>query len=268
MKINKRDLILDYIIEAYLDENAPIGSVDLGLRMDGLIPASTIRVYFKKLSDEGALKQLHVSGGRMPTFSTMKNYWEKKLVNLGKVFVINEQILDKISDKFKIYCMIFSSDNEILNEVINYRDRFIILCFSKSEIVLKFDYRVYVLLLNLVGTELKDLERISIQVGLSELRIKLKELKRSKIKFMANEVVAYEIFEDERFKMLFEPSITVNFSKNLLFSPPFEPGFMGVKREVLFENHEATMFCAGSVYEDYEKFFNIIGMEAAWVKMS
>ena len=48
MKINKRDLILNYIIEAYLDENTPIGSVDLGLRMDGLIPASTIRVYFKK----------------------------------------------------------------------------------------------------------------------------------------------------------------------------------------------------------------------------
>ena len=73
MKINKRDLILNYIIEAYLDENTPIGSVDLGLRMDGLIPASTIRVYFKKLSDEGALKQLHISGGRMPTVLTMKN---------------------------------------------------------------------------------------------------------------------------------------------------------------------------------------------------
>lgn len=268
MKINKRDLILNYIIEAYLDENTPIGSVDLGLRMDGLIPASTIRVYFKKLSDEGALKQLHISGGRMPTVLTMKNYWEKKLGNLDKKLIINEQVLEQVLDKFSIYCMIFSSDNEILNEVINYRDRFIILCFSRSEIVLKFDYRVYDLLLNLVGTELKDLERISIQVGLSDLRTKLKELKRSEIKFMANEVIAYKIFEDERFKMLFEPSITTKFSKNLLFYPIFEQGFMGIKTDVVYKNNDATMLCAGSVYEDYEKFFNIIGMEAAWIKMN
>jgi len=262
VKINKRDLILDYIIEAYLDDNTPIGSVDLGLRMDGLIPASTIRVYFKKLSDEGAIKQLHISSGRVPTLVTMKNYWEKRLDFSQKLVINDSDVLAEISDSFKIYCMIFTSDDAILEEVINYRDRFIILSFDKDELVLKFDERIYLFLLNLVGAELKELEKISAQIGYSELRTKIKELKRSKIKFMANEVVAYDIFKDERFKLLLEPSVTTAFSKNLIFNPPFESGYMGVKRAVKFENKDATMLCAGSVYEDYEKFFNKI-MEAA-----
>lgn len=256
MKINKRDLILDYIIEAYLSDNAPIGSVDLGIRMDGLIPASTIRVYFKKLSDEGAIKQLHISSGRVPTISTMKIYWEKKLDFSKDIVIFDDENLSEVLNEFKIYCMIFTSDDSILEEVINYRDRFIILNFDKDELVLKFSDKVYQFLLNLIGAELKELEKISIQVGLSELRTKIKELKRSKIKFMANEVIAYEIFKDERFKLLLEPTITTIFNKNILFTSPFENGYMGIKRDIKYHDLDATMLCAGSVYEDYEKFFN------------
>ena len=51
IKVSKRDLILDSIIQAYLSDNAPIGSSELGSRMGMSIPASTIRVYFKKLSE-------------------------------------------------------------------------------------------------------------------------------------------------------------------------------------------------------------------------
>lgn len=47
MKINKRDAILQSIIDAYLVDNSPIGSTELMVRMDEPIPASTIRVYFK-----------------------------------------------------------------------------------------------------------------------------------------------------------------------------------------------------------------------------
>ncbi|MSN96609.1 HrcA family transcriptional regulator [Campylobacter sp. FMV-PI01] len=262
MKIDKRGLILNYIIEAYLSENSPIGSSDLGLRMEGLIPASTIRVYFKKLSDEGALKQLHISGGRIPTFLTMKKYWEEKLKFKEKIYINDEFLLSKIFDNFKIYCMIFTSDDEILREVLNFRDRFIILNFDNDELVLKFDSRIFNFLLNLVGVSLKELEEISTQVGLSILKSKILELKRSKIVFISNEDVIFDIYNDKRFKMLLDPNITTKFNKNLAFSPLFEPGFMGIKRRIFYKNTDATMFCAGSVYENYDKFFNQI-MEAA-----
>ena len=255
MKTNKRDLILDSIIEAYLDSNVPIGSSQLGGRMSIAIPASTIRVYFKKLSDEGAITQLHVSGGRIPTVTTMQDYWRDKL-DFSEVLRLRDgDELEEILENFDIYCMIFSAESERLAEVINHEDRFMILAFDKDEIILKFEPRIFELLSNLIGISLKDLEVASMQIGLRELNTKIRELKNSKIEFIANEVMAYKIFKDERFKILLNPSIAVNFDKNLIFAPYFEPGFMGIKRPVKFQNKDATMICAGSVYEDYEKFF-------------
>lgn len=262
MKISKRDLILDSIIAAYLDDNTPIGSNELGARMQISIPASTIRVYFKKLSDEGAITQLHVSGGRIPTISIMQKYWQSRLDFAKKLEIYNTQNLSLIMQNFEIYCMIFTSHSEILREVLNYNNKFIILVFSESELILKCEPRIFKFLHNLIGANIEELEKITMQVGLGELRTKINELKRSKIQFLANEVVAYKIFKDERFKTLLDPSFTTKFSKNIIFSPEFDSGFMGVKREVNFGGKDAVMICAGSVYEDYEKFFNTI-MEVA-----
>ena len=59
MKIDKRDIILQSIIQAYLEQNTPVGSSVLESKIADIfsqnIPASTIRVYFKRLSDEGAI---------------------------------------------------------------------------------------------------------------------------------------------------------------------------------------------------------------------
>lgn len=258
MKTSKRDLILESIISAYLKDNTPIGSDELGSRMEVSIPASTIRVYFKKLSDEGVITKLHVSGGRIPTIITMNHYWQEKLDFSKKLIINGDTSLNSIVREFDIYCMIFTSDSDILSEVINHNQRFIILTFDNDEIILKYNARVFRFLTNLIGVELKNLERISMQVGLSELRTKIRELKHSKVQFLANEVVAYSIFKDERFKILLDPSITSKFVKNIIFSPFFEPGFMGLKRDVEFQGNRATMVCAGSVYEDYEEFFNNI----------
>ncbi|MCI6988617.1 MAG: HrcA family transcriptional regulator [Campylobacter sp.] len=263
MKINKkRDLILKSIIEAYLSDSEPIGSNELMLRMDDMIPASTIRVYFKKLSNEGAIKQLHISSGRIPTILAMVDYW-KKVLNFDEPLVINDaEIFERICSKFEIYCMIFNSEDEFLNEVINHNDRFLILVFDNTHFIMKFDIRVYEFLNNLIGSSIKELEQISMQIGLSELRQNISNYKKSKIKFVANEVVTFEIFKDERFKLLLNPDFSNTFSKDILFSPFFEDGFMGIKRDVLFENSHSTMICAGSVYENFGKFFDLI-MEVA-----
>lgn len=256
MKTNKRDLILESIISAYLDSNTPIGSSELGERMGVAMSASTIRIYFKRLSDEGALKQLHVSGGRIPTVATMQDYWRARLDFDDEIIIDEGRNLEAVLEDFEIYCMIFSAENEALSEVINHDDRFIILVFGDDEVILKYDLRIFKFLSNLIGISLGDLELASMQIGLRELSTKIRELKNSKIEFLCNEVVAYKIFKDERFKILLNPSIAVNFTKNLIFAPYFEHGFMGIKCPVKFEGKDATMICAGSVYEDYEKFFN------------
>lgn len=262
MKIDKTDLILNYIIEAYLDENEPIGSAELGLRMDGLIPASTIRVYFKKLSQTGALRQLHVSGGRIPTIKAMKNYWNARLDFSSTISIINSQKLSKILEDFKIYCLISSRNDEILEEVINYSHKFIILNFKKCEFILKFDEKIFNFLLNLIGISLDELDVVCSQVGLSELRTKITLFKHSKVLFIGNKTLVYDIYKDDRFEGLLYPNFNSYISSNLAYEPLFEHGFMGVKRGVRFENKEANMLCVGSVYEDWEKFFDNV-MEVA-----
>ena len=252
MKISKRDLILDSIISAYLDDNVPIGSNELCSRMQISIPASTIRVYFKKLSEEGAIRQLHVSGGRIPTVSIMQKYWRSRLNFDKKLKIEDLNNLSMIVQDFEIYCMVFTSNSEILKEVLNYNDRFIILVFGDDEIILKFNDKIFNVLSNLVGITLEELEKITMQIGFMELRIQ----------FLANEVVAYKIFKDERFRILLDPTFAVKFNKNIIFSPEFDSGFMGVKRDINFIGKDAVMICAGSIYEDYEKFFNTI-MEVA-----
>ena len=93
-KFSKRDMILNSIIEAYLRGGSPIGSNELGARMDVAIPASTIRVYFKKLSDEGEITQLHISGGRIPTVNAMRRYWSEIFANgVGSVSITDERAL-------------------------------------------------------------------------------------------------------------------------------------------------------------------------------
>lgn len=251
--MNKRELILNSIIKAYLNENNPIGSAELANKIE-VIPASTIRVYFKKLSDEGAITQLHISGGRIPTYQTMMNYWSKKL-NLKNIEIKNLQNFNNINLQFEIYCVIFRNFNEILNNVINYRDKFIILEFDKNEIVFKFSQKIYIFLSNLIGKTLNDLEVISSQIGLNELKEKILALKYSEICYITNENVAFKIFNDTRF---LNPNFLDNFDENLTFLSTFDNGFLGLKFDVKFQDKSLKMLCLGSVYENYEKYFNII----------
>nr|WP_196780158.1 HrcA family transcriptional regulator [Campylobacter concisus] len=252
-------MILNSIIEAYLQDNMPIGSNELGSRMSAAIPASTIRVYFKKLSDEGEITKLHISGGRIPTIAAMRRYWSEIFAISDINLEINDaEELKKLCYEFELYCMIFGTiDNELL-EILNLNNRYMILNFGEDEIVIKFDARMYKFLSNLAGVSLNKLELICSQVGLSELKSKIRELKRTKIYFQENEILAFDMFKDRRFKMVFDPSFSLQMDEKLTFSPMFDENFMGLKFSTNYLGNEAEMICAGSIYTDYVKFINLI----------
>ncbi|ARR00746.1 MULTISPECIES: HrcA family transcriptional regulator [Campylobacter] len=258
MKVDKRDLILESIIHAYLEANEPIGSSELGMRMNIAIPASTIRVYFKKLSDEGAITQLHISGGRIPTASAMEIYWQNRLKFSPILSINNIDLLNFLVYKNDIYCMIFENQKLFLKDVLNLKDRFLVLDFNTQSISIKFSSKVEKFLSNLIGVSLEELDHISMQVGLSELRVKIKALKREEILFQENEKIAFEICKDDSIKAILDPSFGNNFNGNLAFSPLFSTGYMGLKTDVIYQGKPAIMLCASSVYSDYEKFLSML----------
>ena len=145
-----------------------------------------------------------------------------------------------------------------LLEILNLNDRYLVLNFSGDEIVIKFDARMYKFLNNLIGVSLDKLELICSQVGLSELKNKIRELKRTKIYFQENEILAFDMFKDRRFKMVFDPSFSLQMDEKLTFSPMFDENYMGLKFKANYLGSEAQMICAGSVYTDYVKFINLI----------
>lgn len=258
MNLDKRELILESIIEAYLESNDPIGSSELGSRMEEAIPASTIRVYFKKLSEIGAITQLHISSGRIPTAMAMNYYWNQKLDFKDKIKIKDAEVLSYYLEEFDIYCMILGKMDLKLNSVSNLNDKFILMDFDEECLAIKFNPKIENLLANLLGTSLKDLKQISAQVGLSELRMKINEFQKSLIYFQDNEKIIFDIYQDYRIKELLNPDFERKFKGNLAFEPLFDEGFMGLKFDVNFEGKDATMICAGSIYNDYEKFLKNI----------
>ena len=260
MKIDKRELILESIIRAYLEQNEPVGSSALCERItehtSANIPASTIRVYFKKLSDEGAITQLHISGGRIPTVVAMSYYWKDHLSFDETINITNEELLNFLVYELGIYCMVFNKKNPQLSAITRIDEKFLFLEFEDEALNIKFNAKIEKFLHNLIGISLDELELASIQVGLSELRAKIRELKRSKIYFQENEKVAFEIFNDERIKTALDPSFERSFKGNLAFW--IDSAHMGLKTPVLYKGQDALMICAGSVYSDYEKFLNTL----------
>lgn len=265
-RISKRDLILESIIKAYLEENLPIGSSELGTRMTHDIPASTIRVYFKKLSEEGELTQLHISGGRIPTDQAMKQYWHER-INVEEPFVIrNPETLKGLVERHGIYCMINAEEEATFNELINVENRFLLLVIGSHEIVLNYSDQVARYLPNIIGATLTELQEISAQVGLYELYDKVELLLSNKVLFKEGEMTVYDMAKEKgqpnTFRLVLDPGFPESLTDGIYFEDILPEGYMAVKQPAIFKGQEAQMLCLGGLYTDFESFFNKTKEEA------
>ena len=257
-KVDKRELILGSIIKAYLQDNLPIGSSELGLRMGYEIPASTIRVYFKKLSDEGVLTQLHVSGGRVPTDVALKYYWRERLSNL-KLFNLSSERFE-LSDAFGIYSFVEKKDMCELKEIINVENRFLILSLTTDEIVLSYSKPLYRFLQGLIGIELSELKRVFSQVGLNSLIYKIDRTLNSRTVLKLSQMTLFDICGDDMalFQKILDANFLLRMQNGLYFDEFAGGGNMAIKTDVILHDEEVSMFCIGRLNCDFEGFFNYI----------
>ncbi|TXE83444.1 HrcA family transcriptional regulator [Campylobacter peloridis] len=252
---SKKDLILKTIIETYLNGNNPVGSHELNHKVS--IPASTIRVYFKKLSDEGILTQLHISSGRIPTINAMRAYWYEQLIE--EEVVLNDlDLLKFLLDKFEIYALVYGGDELILQDIAVVNTKFIILDFGENELVLRHSQDSLLFMQRLVGLDLKSIENLAFKVNFEELLEKIFILKQAKIYYRYNESKAYQIYQNDKFAKLLSPKIGFYFDEKLKFEPLFEEGFMGLKLSSTFLGQKSNIIFAGSVYSDFKTMLNII----------
>lgn len=258
--MTKRDIILEAIIQEYLNSGEPIGSSELQKCMDIEISPSTIRIYLNKLSQEGALVQLHVSSGRVPTNDALVQYWRDRL-NPTKTLEIDDiERFENSANEYGLFCVAQKSSSEFLKEVIEVSGRFLILTFDTKEVVLKYSEQVNRFLFNLIGSEMRELKNISAQVGLYELYDKLHQILSSDSIINVGENQLYEIAKEQSDRSFVEQLLNHEFSfglKDGLYFDGFVPqGCLALKQLATIKDEDASLFCFGEIGSDFQSFLN------------
>ncbi|MDD2383756.1 MAG: HrcA family transcriptional regulator [Sulfurospirillaceae bacterium] len=261
-KISKQELILESIIQEYLKSHMPIGSSELQMKLTLEMSPSTIRIYFKKLSDIGSLVQLHVSSGRVPTQQALMNYWRKRIDINKPVFIKNVEKVQKSTKEHHLFCMIERNSNALFKELVNVQNRFLILVFDTQEVVLKYNVKVEQFLIRLVGCSMRALKDISAQVGLYELHEKLATIFSQLPLLKEGEQEMYAIAKEmqtdtfiHRFQKL---HFLESLDNGLYFEEVVPDGCMAIKCTATLEEDgtDAEIFCFGRIGSDFEGFFN------------
>ncbi|MBE0492064.1 MAG: HrcA family transcriptional regulator [Sulfurospirillum sp.] len=258
MRISKRDLILQTIIQEYVKFHLPIGSAQLQVRMNLNISPSTIRIYLKKLSQEGALDQLHVSSGRVPTQSALQEYWTKTIHPKNTLRI---KSLDHIANgvqEFGLFCKVAKTHKDLLKEVMSVADRYLILVFDRSEIVLKYSDLVKRFLSNLIGCDILQLKKISAQVGLYELHDKIEQIFSLSHMLQSGESQVYAL-ADQFGKMgmieeILHPEFATSLQEGLYFKDFIPKGTMAVKHLAKLDEDAVSLFFFGRLESNFEEF--------------
>jgi heat-inducible transcriptional repressor len=258
--MTKRDIILEAIIQEYLNSGEPIGSSELQKCMDIDMSPSTIRIYLNRLSQEGALVQLHVSSGRVPTHNALIEYWQDRL-NPRRVLEIKSiERFENSVDKHGLFCVAQKNSVELLKEIIEVESRFLILAFDTKEVILKYSDQAKRFLSNLIGSEMRELKNISAQVGLYELHDKLQQILSFEPLISIGENQLYEIAKQMSDISFIERLLNYEFSfglKDGLYFDGFVPyGCLAVKQLAVIEDENASLFYFGEIGCNFEDFLS------------
>jgi len=261
-KNSKQELILESIIQEYLKSRMPIGSSELQMKLRVDMSPSTIRIYFKKLSDEGSLVQLHVSGGRIPTLSALQTYWMERIDTREPIKIKSVDKVQSVSKEHNLFCIVEKSSYALFNELINAQNRFLILVFDANEVVLKYNAKVEQFLGRFVGCEMRVLKDIAAQVGLYELHEKLSQIFLQTPLLKEGEKEMYAIAKELRNDAFIEHFQKLHFVESItngLYFDGFVPhGCMAIKQKAQVKDDASSleMFCFGRIESDFESFFN------------
>jgi heat-inducible transcriptional repressor len=257
---NKKDLILETIINEYLKKPEPIGSEQLKVTLNIKISSATIRNYFKKLVEDGELFQHHVSSGRVPTNRALQNYWIEKFSNVDAVFFYNMDLLQKRANELDLFLLVQFKEKNSLQEVLNYQDRFLILVFDNFEISIKYNSKISNFLNEFIGYSLENIKDITSKMGLKSI-FHLLELYTNDLIKSFNEELLMKMVIDKKVDSSYIKSIksVQNLSKyqnGIYFDTIVPDDFMAIKQDIFVGGKEANMLLIGEVNKNFGYFFS------------
>lgn len=265
----KREKLLDEMIAIYIRDGKPLGSESLRLELQYTnfsISSATIRNYFKALGNEGILSQPHISSGRIPTNSALRNYWRKNIDISNSLEISSLKDIASASEKYGIFCGIRFYQNEILDEVLNFRDKYIILLFKESnadstlnaeskaescEAILPHSEHLYHFLQEMLYHNIEEIRFVARSVCANLLFYKLdfhNEIFNFGCKFL-------EISDSDLFMEILKSHIFYRLKNGFHF---IKEGYLGLIQDISFDKKDGKMFIFGKLGCNYASFYNEI----------
>lgn len=121
MKLSERKLkILHAIIKDYIETAEPVGSRTLSRKYDLGVSAATIRNEMAELEEEGYLKQLHTSSGRVPSDKAYRLYVDQLMESRILAKIQREALRENLMQKFHEVQNLLKHSAEYLSEITDY----------------------------------------------------------------------------------------------------------------------------------------------------
>ncbi len=240
----KVEFVLDELIKCYIKRKEPISSSLLKELAHLNISPSTIRGYFQNLEKEGFIQKEHISSGSYPSVKAMEFFWKKQIPE--NISITDMEILKEKCEDFEIFAFIKIFENQLLNEVYNLNNKFIILEFENDEAVIRFDPLIYDFLKSLTKMYVKDLNLLFKKYKLREL---LKKVKNFQKNIMLNENLLYNKFNNIDLKQLNQvDNIKIDYGNKILVK----------KYSVRNYQKEFEIFIIGDIYTDFISLFEFM----------
>ena len=259
--IDKKEFLLQSIIKAYIEHLEPIGSTQLKSMYDITYSPATIRGYFKKLGDEGYLAQEHISSGRTPTTEALKEYWKTKL-NFD-ISDINLKALQYCASEVEVSVFIKKEKSDILKDILNVQNKYMMLEFSSFAISVKFSDALFRFLQDMRGLTLKDILRISKDVGAYDVceainaSLQNSDFEIFNYKEFLHLALTYN-FDELTINKFLKGQILDELKEGLYFENFLPIGYIGICHYCKINNEEVKMLVIGQLPKDYEYFYNKI----------
>lgn len=259
--IDKKEFLLQYIIKAYIEHLEPIGSTQLKSMYDITYSPATIRGYFKKLGEEGYLAQEHISSGRTPTTEALKQYWQSKL-NF-KLKGINLRALEYFASNIGLSVFIKKEKSDILKNILNVENRYMILEFSSFAISVKYSDALYRFLNDMIGLDLKDITKVSKDVGAYEVYESINQtLQNSDFQiFNYKEFLTLALnydLDEYTINSFLKGQILDELKEGLYFDKLLPSNYIGICNYCKINNEDVKMLVIGELPKDYEYFYEKI----------
>lgn len=259
--INKKEFLLQSIIKAYIEHLEPIGSTQLKSMYDITYSPATIRGYFKKLGDEGFLAQEHISSGRTPTTEALKQYWSEKL-NFH-IKDVNLRALEYYASHVGVSVFIKKEKSDVLQNIINVDNKYMILEFTSFAINVKFSDALFRFLQDMIGISLKDIVKISKDVGAYEVHtaiiqtIQNSDFEIFNYKEFLNLALSYD-FDELTINSFLKGEILDQIEEGLYFEEFLPVNYIGICHYCKINNEDVKMLVIGELPKDYEYFYRKI----------